>query len=89
MVDATQIKEHAEVIGSDGAHVGTVDRVEGGSRIKLTRRDPNAGGEHHYIPLDRVEAIDGDRVRLSITGEEAEAHWQDGGGADSSGAASM
>ena len=25
MVDASQIKEHAEVIGADGVHVGTVD----------------------------------------------------------------
>ncbi|MDU2926289.1 DUF2171 domain-containing protein, partial [Bradyrhizobium sp.] len=32
------IREHMEVIGADGAHVGTVDRVEG-NRIKLTRKD--------------------------------------------------
>ena len=29
MVDATQIQEHAEVIGADGVHVGTVDHVDG------------------------------------------------------------
>ena len=29
MVDATKIQEHAEVIGADGVHVGTVDKVEG------------------------------------------------------------
>ena len=88
MADATQIKEHAEVVGSDGAHVGTVDHVEGDNRIKLTRRDPNAGGEHHYIPLDWVDSVEGDRVRLNKTGEEAEAQWQTDGG-DNSGAASM
>jgi hypothetical protein len=33
MINASQIQEHAEIIGSDGIHVGTVDRVEGG-RIK-------------------------------------------------------
>ncbi len=32
---ATRIKEHMDVIGADGVHVGTVDRVEG-ARIKLT-----------------------------------------------------
>ena len=32
------IKEHMEVIGADGVHVGTVDKVEGG-RIKLTKKD--------------------------------------------------
>jgi hypothetical protein len=88
MVDATQIKEHAEVVGSDGAHVGTVDHMEGGNRIKLTRRDPNAGGEHHYIPLEWVDSVEGDRVRLNKTGEEAEAQWQTDSG-QSSGTASM
>jgi hypothetical protein len=31
----TAIKEHMEVIGADGVHVGTVDKIEG-DRIKLT-----------------------------------------------------
>lgn len=31
------IAEHMEVIGADGVHIGTVDRVEG-NRIKLTKR---------------------------------------------------
>jgi len=35
MVNASQIQEHMEIKGSDGQHVGTVDRVEG-DRIKLT-----------------------------------------------------
>ena len=30
------IKQHMEVIGADGVHVGTVDRVEGG-RIKFDK----------------------------------------------------
>ena len=38
MVDVSQIKEHAEVIGADGVHVGTVDHVDG-DRIKLTKND--------------------------------------------------
>ena len=48
------IKEHMEVIGADGVHVGTVDRMEGG-RIKLTKKDSGEGshkGHHHFI--DRV-----------------------------------
>ena len=51
MVNASQIKEHVEVVGSDGKHVGTVDHMEGTDQIKLTRTDEDAGGEHHYIPL--------------------------------------
>ena len=93
MINATEIKEHAEVVGSDGAHVGTVDHIdESGSRIKLTRRDRDAGGEHHYIPLEWVESIEGDRVRLNKTGDAAQAEWQSDGGQSSGGegsAASM
>ena len=45
------IREHMEVIGADGVHIGTVDRVED-NRIKLTRADSGSGHEehHHYIP---------------------------------------
>ncbi len=76
MADATQIKEHAEIVGSDGAHVGTVDHMDGSDRIKLTRKDPEAHGHHHYIPLEWVESVENDRVRLNKTCQEAEAHWQ-------------
>jgi len=37
------IREHMEVVGSDGKHIGTVDHVEG-SRLKLTKSDPSSGG---------------------------------------------
>ena len=73
MVDATQIKEHAEVIGADGVHVGTVDHVDG-DRIKLTKKDSGEGGHeghHHYISLGLVADIEGDKVRLSANGDVA------------------
>ncbi len=76
MTDATQIKEHAEIVGSDGAHVGTVDHMDGSDRIKLTRKDPEAHGHHHYIPLEWVESVENDKVRLNKTSQEAVAHWQ-------------
>ena len=88
MVDATQIKEHTEVVGSDDAHVGTIDHMEGSDRIKLTRRDPDAGGVHHYIPLEWVDSVEGDRVRLNKTGQEAQAQWQ-GDSGQSTGSASI
>jgi hypothetical protein len=56
-----------EVIGADGVHIGTVDRVEGG-RIKLTRADSGEGhhkGHHHFIDLGLVADVEGERVRLS------------------------
>ncbi|HEX9946940.1 MAG TPA: DUF2171 domain-containing protein [Allosphingosinicella sp.] len=67
------IKEHMEVIGADGAHVGTVDGVEGG-RIKLTKADSGQGsheGHHHYISLGLVATVEGDKVRLSANGDVA------------------
>ncbi|MFP4243967.1 DUF2171 domain-containing protein [Pseudomonas sp. JUb52] len=76
MVDATQIKEHAEVVGSDGQHVGTVDHMEGADRIKLTKRDQDADGKHHYIPLSWVQSVEGSQVHLSKTRDEAESEWQ-------------
>ena len=56
MADASGIEKHMEVRGSDGAHVGRVDGVEGG-RIKLTRSD-SPDGEHHYVDLASVERVD-------------------------------
>ena len=44
MVNAQSINEHMEVIGSDGAHVRTVDYLEGSDKIKLTKSDPKSGG---------------------------------------------
>lgn len=67
------IREHMEVIGADGVHVGTVDKVDGG-RIKLTKRDSGQGsheGHHHYISLGLVAAVEGDKVRLSANGDVA------------------
>ena len=71
--NATNIKEHMEVIGADGVHVGTVDKIEG-SRIKLTKGDSGEGhheGHHHYIDLGLVADIEGDQVRLSANGDVA------------------
>ncbi len=67
MADAGKIKEHMEVIGADGVHVGTVDRVDG-NRIKLTKQDSGMGshkGHHHFIDLSLVADVEGQKVRLS------------------------
>jgi len=63
----SRIRERMEVIGADGVHVGTVDKVENG-RIKLTRADSGQGrhaGHHHFIALGLVAGVEGTRVRLS------------------------
>jgi hypothetical protein len=68
------IKEHAPVVGSDGVHVGTVDRIVG-DRIKLTKSDPSYGGVHHYIDLDLVGSANGEQVQLNCTADEARSKW--------------
>jgi hypothetical protein len=73
MTDAASIREHMEVIGADGVHVGTVDKVEG-QRIKLTKRDSGEGahrGHHHFIPLSLVAEVEGQKVRLSANSDVA------------------
>ena len=75
MVNASQIQEHMEVKGSDGQHVGTVDRIEG-DRIKLTKSDPASGGQHHYIGLDMVDEVKDGEVCLSKSADEARQMWQ-------------
>jgi hypothetical protein len=61
-----------EVVGSDGGHVGTVDKLEG-DRIKLTRRDdPDGSGQHHHdLPVSAVEAVNDNRVRLNMPADRA------------------
>ena len=73
MTDLSQIREHMEVIGADGVHVGTVDKVEG-DRIKLTKKDSGEGtheGHHHFISQGLVATIEGDQVRLSANADVA------------------
>ena len=64
------IREHMEVIGADGVHIGTVDRVEG-DRIKLIRADSGIKHEdhHHYVPKGLVAEVEGDKVRLTARGD--------------------
>ena len=68
-----KIREHMEVIGADGVHIGTVDRVDGDS-IKLTKKDSGEGshkGHHHTIPMSLVAEVEGNRVRLSANADVA------------------
>ena len=88
MTDASQIREHMEVIGADEVHVGTVDHVDG-DRIKLTKNDSGAqvegaegqhSGHHHYISIGLVAAVEGNQVRLSATAANAVMFEEEEGG---------
>ena len=67
-----KVRENMEVIGADGVHVGTVDRVEG-DRIKLKKSDSfgRHEGHHHYIEMGFVDGVEGDKVRLSANADIA------------------
>jgi hypothetical protein len=69
MINASQIKEHMVVKGSDGKHVGTVIGTEG-DRLKLI-----SGGMDHDIDLSMVDVVETDTVRLRKTAEEAVKAW--------------
>lgn len=71
-----QVREHMEVVGSDGGHVGTVDKVAG-DRIILTKSDPEAGGVHHSITCHNLDRIEDNRLILDWTAEEARRNWTD------------
>ncbi len=67
------VKKNMKVIGADGVHIGTVDRVTGG-RIRLTRDDSGEGrhkGHLHYIDLGLVADVEGQMVRLSAAAATA------------------
>jgi len=69
MADLSQIKEHAEVIGAEGVHVGTVDHVDG-DRLKLTKKD-SSDEHHHYVDGGLIADIEDGVVRLSANGANA------------------
>jgi hypothetical protein len=55
--------------GSDGKHVGTVLGVEGGE-VKIA-----SGGMDHSIDIATVDAVEGEKIRLSKTAEEIVRTW--------------
>ncbi|KQN24826.1 hypothetical protein ASE86_00545 [Sphingomonas sp. Leaf33] len=71
----SKVTEHMEVVGSDGTHVGTVDKVRG-DRIILTKTDVAAGGRHHSIPSSWISSVD-DKVKITKSSDEAKKQWKD------------
>lgn len=76
MQDIGNVREHMQVVGSDGGIIGMVDGIEG-DKIKLTKDGPNAGGKHHFIPTEWVEQVESDEVRLSCSAETACRDWEE------------
>jgi hypothetical protein len=79
---ANQIREHMMVHargegsmqGVPGVHVGTVDYLEG-NHIVLTKND-SPDGQHHMIPIDWVEKVEGNTVFLNCDADKVYREWQ-------------
>ena len=80
MAGFEEVTEGMEVIGADGVHLGTVDRIDG-DRIKLTKKDSGQGsheGHHHYLSEGLIAGVEGDRVRLSANADVAVTFEEEG-----------
>jgi len=75
MVLLSQIREHMEVVASDGGHVGRVDHIRGAD-IELAKFDFGSGLRHHMIPLTWIDDVEDDKVRLNKTLDAAKAEWK-------------
>ena len=71
MLNTNAIKPHMPVVCSKNKQFATVDHVEGQNAIKLTK---DGSGEHHFIPLNWVTAVD-DKVHIDRPGDEAMQQW--------------
>ena len=76
MIQSHEIREHMEVVGSDGGHVGRVDHIQG-DEIELAKMDLGAGFKHHMIPMSWVDHIEEDKVCLSMTQDAAKDAWRE------------
>ena len=73
MFNASDIKEHMDVISSDGDRIGRVDHVKG-DQIELAKLDLAGGFQHHYIPVSWVDHVDA-HVHLNLTKDAAKDQW--------------
>ncbi len=70
-MDTSKIKEHMPVVCSDNKQFATVDHLDSGDSIKLTK---DAQGQHHWIPQSWVTSVD-DKVHVDRPGAQAMKEW--------------
>lgn len=70
-----EVPDHAEVVGNDGEHVGTVDKIRG-ERLILTKNDSD-DGHHHSLRCTEIDCIEDGKVKLDISAEQAQQQWRD------------
>jgi hypothetical protein len=67
------IREHMQVVSSDGGQFATVDHLDANATIKLTKDDR---GMHHWIPVEWVTQVDS-KVHVDRPGDQAMQDWSD------------
>ena len=75
MIDLGLIEPHAEIVGADGVHVGTVDHVAG-DLVALAESGARDGPVRH-ISGDRVARVQNGVVYLDVKAEEVVAFAED------------
>jgi len=75
MINVSDIREHMEVVGSDGGHVGKVDHVLG-AEIDLSKFDMGSGFKHHLIPITWIDHVD-EHVHLNLPKDDAKRMWRE------------
>jgi hypothetical protein len=70
----SSIREHMDVVGSDGETIGKVDCVKG-DHVVLTKSDSD-DNRHHRIDCSMIQSIEGDQVRLDMPAEEAKSRFE-------------
>ena len=70
-MNSMEIKEDMPVVCSNNGQFATVDHLDAGDTIKLTK-DKN--GQHHWIPRSWVTSVD-DKVHVDRPGDQAMREW--------------
>ncbi|MEX0590035.1 MAG: DUF2171 domain-containing protein [Xanthobacteraceae bacterium] len=70
-VNSSQIRPHMPVVCSNGVQFGTVDHLDAGDTVKLTKDDK---GQHHWIPMSWVTRVD-EHVHVDRPGKQAMQEW--------------
>ena len=68
----SKIQPHMPVVCSNNGQFATVDHVDKGNSIKLTKDDQ---GQHHWIPMDWVTRVD-QHVHVDRPGDQAMREWK-------------
>lgn len=77
--NSISIDSGTDVVGSDGDKVGEVEDVEMDNHGHISAFVVKAGFIFTHdvrIPMDAVERISGDHIRLKITGDDAESRYK-------------